>query len=292
MAFKGFDSGFYRDLAGVNQFYKNIRKAQRDIASVSQVYEDMAKVRSGMFLGSTIRELAEAQQNKWDHLARPVKTYEAWDRALSSHSLKSFVSDLGTSLSAPHRAATMAANMSAAGDIRKFTTGLQGAWSAHHDIKMSSVHDRFINDFRALLRPSPMAEAADALARLKPFANTKWDMFRVPPYDVSGFRSILKATTTYGPVIVTPEDDVPPPPPPSDYTPSLQGVLFPDTRTSSSDATDFEDVWLEVVAFANELARHHHSKVLIRVMGKHGPSFLVQVAAGLVVFWITYNITH
>jgi hypothetical protein len=104
---------------------------------------------------------------------------------------------------------------------------------------------------------------------------------------MSAFRSIIRTTTTYGPVVITPEEDVPPP----DYTPSLQGWLIPETGRSSVDTIALEDVWLEVCAFGKGLARHHHTKVVIRIIGKYGPSFLVQTASGvtliLIANWLT-----
>ena len=133
--------------------------------------------------------------------------------------------------------------------------------------------------------------AEGQLSGLRPFLKPSLGLYRIPPHDFSGLRSVLKSVTAYGPVVVTPEDDLPPPPSPSDYTPTLEG-LIPETATSSDDAVTFEEAWLEVVTFGKAVAQHHHTKVLIRVIGTHGVSFLVQVAAGLFVFWITYNITH
>ena len=91
-------------------------------------------------------------------------------------------------------------------------------------------------------------------------------MYRTLQHELPGWRSILRSVTAYGPVVVAPEDDIPMPPPPSDYTPTLEG-LIPETATSSDNAVTFEEAWLEVFTFGRAVAQHHHTKVLIRVVG-------------------------
>jgi hypothetical protein len=70
-------------------------------------------------------------------------------------------------------------------------------------------------------------------------------------------RSVLKAATTFGPIVVLPdyEDDAP-----FDYHPNLEWLL-PETATVSGDA------WDVVVAFAQGVAVHHHNKALLSVIG-------------------------
>ncbi len=61
-----------------------------------------------------------------------------------------------------------------------------------------------------------------------------------------------------------------------DYHPDLR-ALIPKTATDSEDAVDFEELWAEVVAFAQGIAQHHHAEVLLSVMG-NGHRFLIRVS--------------
>jgi hypothetical protein len=65
-----------------------------------------------------------------------------------------------------------------------------------------------------------------------------WNLQRVQAVLTPVTRSILKATTTFGPIVVTPdyEDDIP-----FDYQPDLQWLL-PDTTTATEDSIDVEEL--------------------------------------------------
>lgn len=99
-------------------------------------------------------------------------------------------------------------------------------------------------DLRLLLRPSLGA-------------------YQTPHYDRFGFGPEIRAATTYGPVVVTPDG---PPPPPPDYTPSLE-TFIPDTASSADDVPTIEDVWAEVVVLAQDMARRYKGHVVIRALG-------------------------
>jgi hypothetical protein len=85
-------------------------------------------------------------------------------------------------------------------------------------------------------------------------------------------QSLLKTTTAFGPIVVTPEfeDDTP-----FDYWPDLQWLL-PETTTEPGDAIDVEELWAEVVAIARGIAHHHRTTVLLSVMG-NGTRFLIRI---------------
>jgi hypothetical protein len=70
-------------------------------------------------------------------------------------------------------------------------------------------------------------------------------------------------------------------------------TLLPETATNSGGATEVEELWVKVVAFAQGIAVHHRTKVLLSVIGKDGRSFLVQAAStvvgGLILYWILHH---
>jgi hypothetical protein len=117
-----------------------------------------------------------------------------------------------------------------------------------------------------------------------------WTLRSVQPIRTSTLRSFLKATPTFGPIVVSPdyEDDAP-----FGYHPDLQGWLIPETATESGGAINVEELWTVVVAYAQGIAVDHRTKVLLSVIGKDGRSFLVQVAGtvvgGLILYWILHH---
>ncbi len=113
-----------------------------------------------------------------------------------------------------------------------------------------------------------------------------WNLQRLQYVRTPGLQAILKATTPFGPIVVSPDHVVP-----FDYAPDLRG-LIPETATETEDAIDFEEMWSVVVAVAQGIAQHHHSKVFIRGVARDGRSFLVQVAGtvvgGLILYWVLH----
>jgi len=90
-----------------------------------------------------------------------------------------------------------------------------------------------------------------------------WSLRRVQAIRTSALPPILKAATTFGPIVVSPdyEDDAP-----FDYHPDL-GWLLPKTATESGDAIDLEGPWPQVVAFTQGIAVRHGTEALLAVMG-------------------------
>jgi hypothetical protein len=125
-----------------------------------------------------------------------------------------------------------------------------------------------------------------ATSRLAPLSSSAWNLRHIKDVRTAAFRSVLKATTTFGPVVVSPddEDDAP-----FDYLPELQGWLISETGAESGGAVDVEELWAEVVAFAVGIAQHHHSKVFIRAVGKDFRTFLIQVAGTLFAAWLLHR---
>jgi hypothetical protein len=117
-----------------------------------------------------------------------------------------------------------------------------------------------------------------------------WRLRRVQSLRTSTLRSFLKATPTFGPIVVSPdyEDDAP-----FGYHPDLQGWLIPETATESGGAINVEELWTVVVAYTQGIAVDHRTKVLLSVIGTDGRSFLVQVAGtvvgGLILYWILHH---
>jgi hypothetical protein len=100
-----------------------------------------------------------------------------------------------------------------------------------------------------------------------------WSLRPAQSLHTSALRSVLKAATTFGPIVVSPdyEDDAP-----FNYHPDL-GRLLPDTATNSGGATEVEELWAEVIAFAQGIANHHRTKVFLSVM-TNGTRFVIRVS--------------
>jgi hypothetical protein len=100
-----------------------------------------------------------------------------------------------------------------------------------------------------------------------------WILRSVQPVRTPALRSVLKSATTFGPIVVSPdyEDDAP-----FDYHPDL-GRLLPETATESGGATEVEELWAEVVAFAQGIAHHHRTEVFLSVM-TNGTRFVIRVS--------------
>jgi hypothetical protein len=105
--------------------------------------------------------------------------------------------------------------------------------------------------------------------------------FRTP-----ALQSLLKSATTFGPIVISPDaGDAP-----FDYHPDLQGWLIPETATESGDAIDVEELIKEAYAYAVGIARHHRTRTLLTIVGKHVSAFMIRVAenavGGLIVCWL------
>jgi hypothetical protein len=100
-----------------------------------------------------------------------------------------------------------------------------------------------------------------------------WSVRRALSFSTSALQSTLRATTTFGPIVVSPdyEDDAP-----FDYHPNLERLL-PKTATESGAVVDVEEMWDVVVAFAQGIAVHHRTEALLSVMG-NGKRFVIRVS--------------
>jgi hypothetical protein len=93
--------------------------------------------------------------------------------------------------------------------------------------------------------------------------------------------------------VISPDEDAPFD---FNYHPDLQGWLIPETATESGGAIDEVELKAEMVAFVMGIARHHHTKALVRGVGKHGVTFLILVAGGAlsevvgqaIWYWLTH----
>jgi len=116
--------------------------------------------------------------------------------------------------------------------------------------------------------------------------SSAWSLHRAPPVRTPALQSFLKTTTTFGPIVISPDDEAPP----SNYHPDLQGWLIPETATESGDDIDVEELVNAVFAYTLGIAQHHRTRALLTVVGKHGGAFLIRVAenavGGLVVYWL------
>src|SRR5215212_5209757 len=114
---------------------------------------------------------------------------------------------------------------------------------------------------------------------LDPANSTAWSLRRVQLIRTSALLSTLKAATTFGPIVISPdyEDDAP-----FDYHPDLRGWLLPETATESGHALDVEELRIQMVAIVVSIARHHRTKALIRGLGKDGRTLLIQVAGTVI----------
>jgi hypothetical protein len=101
---------------------------------------------------------------------------------------------------------------------------------------------------------------------------TEWSLRSLQSIRTPARRSFPKAATTFGPIVVSPdyEDDQP-----FNYHPDL-GSLLPETATKSGDATEVEEPWYVVVAYAQGIAVHYCREVLLSVMG-NGRRFVIRV---------------
>lgn len=103
--------------------------------------------------------------------------------------------------------------------------------------------------------------------------SAEWRLQIVQSIRTPAIQSLLKSAAAFGPIVVSPDfaDDAP-----FDYWPDLQW-LFPDTTTEPGDTIDVEELWEEVVAFAQGIAHHHRAKVLLSVIS-NGTRFLIRVS--------------
>ena len=108
--------------------------------------------------------------------------------------------------------------------------------------------------------------------------------FRTP-----ALQSILNSSTTFGPIVVSPDDEAPP----SNYHPDLRGWLTPETATESGEPIDVEELLSQVFTFAADKAQQYRSNAFISVVGKSGLRYLVRVSetvvGGLILFWLLHR---
>lgn len=90
---------------------------------------------------------------------------------------------------------------------------------------------------------------------------TAWTLRRVWFGSNPAVRSILKNTTSFGPIVVPPDyDDYAP----FDYHPDLRDVI-PETGTKPEKDLDTEERWAEIVAIAQGVAQRHCRAILVSV---------------------------
>jgi hypothetical protein len=97
-----------------------------------------------------------------------------------------------------------------------------------------------------------------------------WPRYRKRSYDFPAFRSVVRAATAYGPVVVTPDGPPPEAPDvPPTYVPALES-LVPDTTSPRLDEVAWEElweaIWEDFVLMAQEQAQRRGTNVMLRVM--------------------------
>jgi hypothetical protein len=138
---------------------------------------------------------------------------------------------------------------------------------------------------------SSIAQAARA-AQAQSFASINsadWSLRIVHSFRTPALQSILNSSTTFGPIVVSPDDEALP----SNYHPDLQRWIIPETATKSGEAIDVEELLSQVFTFAVDKARQYRSDASISVVGKSGLRYLVRVSesvvGGLILFWLLHH---
>lgn len=116
-----------------------------------------------------------------------------------------------------------------------------------------------------------------------------WRIQAVQSLRTPALQYILKSSTTYGPIVISPDDEDPP----FDYHPDLQGWLLPETATHPGGAIDVEELLGQVFDFAADVAQLYDSRVSVSIVGKSGLRYLVRVSetvvGGLILFWLLHR---
>jgi hypothetical protein len=133
---------------------------------------------------------------------------------------------------------------------------------------------------------SPLAKVMD-LSDRNLIDRSRWNVYRVPSYESSTIRAVLKTPTVYGPVVVTPGG---PPQPSPDYTPSPEALGIPDT-TSSGDTLMSKDAWAEAIAYGERIAKHHRTRALVRGIQADSRTIIVTIIATVAGQYIFYLLT-
>jgi len=116
-----------------------------------------------------------------------------------------------------------------------------------------------------------------------------WRLRVVYSLRTPALQSILNSSTTFGPIVVSPDDEAPP----SNYHPDLRGWLIPETTTESGEPIDVEELLSQVFTFAADKAQQYRSNASISVVGKSGLRYLVRVSetvvGGLILYWLLHR---
>lgn len=104
----------------------------------------------------------------------------------------------------------------------------------------------------------------------------------------AAFEAAVKVSTSYGPVVVTPEGPTPSPPS-QRRSPSREGSM-PDTTTQTGDGVLLEDVWEDVMDITRFIAQHHRTKVIVHFIGSNSAELIIggtKIAVGsLILRWV------
>jgi hypothetical protein len=163
--------------------------------------------------------------------------------------------------------------------------------SVGHHTRIQSDALRYGNMFGGLGLSNYIGQVAQAIeAQSFPSINSAdWSFRIVHSFRTPALQSILNSSTTFGPIVVSPDDEALP----SNYHPDLQGWLVPETATESGAAIDVEELLSQVFTFAADKAQQYRSNVSISVVGKSGLRYLVRVSetvvGGLILYWLLHR---
>jgi hypothetical protein len=160
--------------------------------------------------------------------------------------------------------------------------------SMGHYSRLQSDALRYGKMFGNLGLSSYVAQAAQAQS-FASINSADWRLRVVHSFRTPALQSILNSSTTFGPIVVSPDDEAPP----SNYHPDLRGWLIPETAAESGELIDVEELLSQVFTFAADKAQQYRSNAFISVVGKSGLRYLVRVSetvvGGLILFWLLHR---
>lgn len=173
----------------------------------------------------------------------------------------------------------------------QFTKLSRNLTSGGYHTRIQSDALRYGNMFGGLGLSSYIGHVAQAI-EAQSFASINsadWRLRIVHSFRTPALQSILNSSTTFGPIVVSPDDEAPP----SSYHPDLQGWLIPETVTEFGEPIDVEELLSQVFTFAVDKAQQYRSNVSISVVGKSGLRYLVRVSetvvGGLILYWLLHR---
>lgn len=99
--------------------------------------------------------------------------------------------------------------------------------------------------------------------------------------ETAAFTAAFKASTLYGPIVVTPEEPAPQEPPTRERMPPAED-LMPDTTTRTGEEGLSLEWWQDAMTFAKSVAQHHRTRVVVRFVGRKAVQITVLAGKGAV----------